>query len=350
MNRWIVVLGLMAFAPLPALGAEFTSDSINAANFTGKLPSEDRLSPLAVKVQVLLDRARFSPGEIDGKFGDNVEKALLAFAEANNLAPGKILTPEIWAKLQPAAGDAVITDYVLTEQDIKGPYIEKLPVKMEDMKSLKALSYTGPKEALSERLHMSQDLLAALNPAAKFDHAGDRVKVVNLPNDKQAAETSGAKTSGVKTSQAKPAEVKAARVEVDKSRETVKAFAKDGTLIAFYPATVGSEEKPTPSGTLKVVSVDHNPTYRYDPKYKFKGVASTEPFTINGGPNNPVGSMWIGLSQAGYGIHGTADPSRVSKSESHGCVRMTNWDVERLGQSVKKGVEVIFVEGKQASR
>jgi lipoprotein-anchoring transpeptidase ErfK/SrfK len=335
MTKWIVVLGLLAFVPASALGAEFTPDSINAANFTGKLPSGDRLSPLAVKVQVLLDRARFSPGEIDGKFGENVEKALLAFAEANNLAPGKILTPEIWAKLQPAASDAVIADYVLTDRDIKGPYVDKLPVKMEDMKSLKVLGYTGPKEALSERFHMSQDLLAELNPAAKFDHAGDKIKVVNLPHDKQPA---------------KSAEIKATRIEVDKTRETVKAFAKDGTLLAFYPATVGSEEKPTPSGTLKVVSVQPNPTYRYDPKYKFKGVASTEPFTINGGPNNPVGSMWIGLSQVGYGIHGTGDPSRVSKSESHGCVRMTNWDVERLGQSVKKGVEVTFVEGKQASR
>jgi lipoprotein-anchoring transpeptidase ErfK/SrfK len=330
MTKWIVVLGLMAVAPLPALGAEFNASSINAVNFTGKVPSEDRLSALAVKVQVLLDRARFSPGEIDGKFGENVEKALQAFTETNHLAPGKILTPEIWSKLQPAGGDAIITDYVLTDQDIKGPYIEKLPVKMEDMKSLKALSYTGPKEALSERFHMGQDLLAELNPAAKFDHAGDKINVVNLPHDKQTA--------------------KAARVEVDKTRETVKAFAKDGTLLAFYPATVGSEEKPTPSGTLKVVSVHPNPTYRYDPKYKFKGVASTEPFTISGGPNNPVGSIWIGLSQAGYGIHGTADPSRVSKSDSHGCVRMTNWDAERLGQSVKKGVEVTFVDGKQASR
>jgi lipoprotein-anchoring transpeptidase ErfK/SrfK len=350
MTRWIVVLGLMAFVPLAAWGAEFNPDSINAANFAGKLPSGDRLSPLAVKVQVLLDRARFSPGEIDGKFGDNVEKALLAFAEANHLTPGKVLTPEIWAKLQPASGDAVITDYVLTDQDIKGPYVEKLPTKMEDMKSLKVLGYTGPKEALSERFHMSQDLLAELNPAAKFDHAGDKIKVVNLQQDEQTAKSADIKSAPIKAAQNKSAQTKAARVEVDKTRETVKAFAKDGTLLAFYPASVGSEEKPTPSGTLKVVSVEHNPTYRYDPKYKFKGVASTEPFTINGGPNNPVGSMWIGLSQAGYGIHGTGDPSRVSKSDSHGCVRMTNWDVERLGQSVKKGVEVTFVEGKQASR
>ena len=330
MNRWIVVWGLMAFVPSSAWGVEFNPDGINAASFSGKLPNEDRLSALAVKVQVLLDRARFSPGEIDGKFGENVEKALLAFAEANQLAPGKVLTPEIWSKLQPASNDPAIAEYVITDADIKGPYVDKLPTKMQDMQSLKALSYTGPKEALSERFHMSQDLLAELNPKAKFDHAGDKINVVKLSHEKQTAKT--------------------ARIEVDKARETVKAFARDGTLIAFYPATVGSEEKPTPSGTLKVVSVDSNPTYRYDPKYKFKGVESTEPFTIKGGPNNPVGSMWIGLSQPGYGIHGTGDPSRVSKSESHGCVRMTNWDVERLGQSVKKGVEVTFVEGKQVSR
>jgi lipoprotein-anchoring transpeptidase ErfK/SrfK len=328
MSRWFLALLLMAVIH-PAFGAELTPDKINSANFAGKLPSGDSISPLAVKLQVLLDRARFSPGEIDGRLGDNVEKALQAFAEANNLASGKVLTPEIWSKLQQASSDAIITDYALTDKDIKGPYIEKLPSKMEDMKSLKALSYTGPKEALSERFHMSQDLLAALNLGQKLDRAGARISVINLP---------------------KQAPAKTARVEVDKSREAVRAFASDGTLLAFYPASVGSEEKPTPSGTLKVVSIQPNPTYRYDPKYKFKGVESKEPFTINAGPNNPVGTMWIGLSQAGYGIHGTSDPSRVSKSESHGCVRLTNWDVARLAQSLKKGVEVSFVEGKQASR
>ena len=330
MTRWIVALMLMAFATLPALASQLSPDGINNANFTGKLPSEDRLSALAVKVQVLLDRARFSPGEIDGQFGENVEKALVAFAEANGLAPGKVLTPEIWTKLQQASGDPVIAEYVVTDRDLKGPFLDKVPTHMEDMKSLKDLSYSGPKEALSERFHMSQELLAELNPGQKFDHAGDSINVANLAHDKSTT--------------------KAARIEVDKTRGTVKALAKDGKLMAFYPATVGSEEKPTPSGTLKVVSIKPDPTYRYDPKYQFKGVKSDKPFTIAGGPNNPVGSMWIGLSQAGYGIHGTGDPSRVSKSESHGCVRMTNWDAEHLAQLVKKGVEVAFVEGKQASR
>ena len=277
MTRLFLALIVMAVVH-PAFGAELTPDKINGANFTGKLPSADGASPLAVKLQVLLDRARFSPGEIDGRFGDNVEKALQAFAEASSLASGKVLTPEIWSKLQQASSDAVTGEYVLTERDIKGPYLDKLPAKMEDMKSLKALSYTGPKEALSERFHMSQDLLAALNPGQKFDRAGARINVVKL---------------------AEQAPPKTARIEVDKSRETVRAFAKDGALIAFYPASVGSEEKPTPSGSLKVVSIQPNPTYRYDPEYKFKGVKSTKPFTINAGPNNPVGVMWIGLSQAG---------------------------------------------------
>jgi lipoprotein-anchoring transpeptidase ErfK/SrfK len=330
MRQWILALELTALLQLPAVATELKPDVINAANFTGKLPSEDGINPLAVKVQVLLDRARFSPGEIDGRFGDNVEKALRAFAEASSLSSGKVLTPEIWSKLQQGSVDPIIVEYSLTGEDVKGPFIDKLPSKMEDKKSLKWLGYTSPKEALGEQFHMSEDLLAEINPGKKFDRAGDKINVVSLSADKQSS--------------------KVARIEVDKGRESVRTLAQDGTLVAFYPASVGSAEKPTPSGTLKVVSIQPNPTYRYDPKYKFKGVESTKPFTINAGPNNPVGTMWIGLSESGYGIHGTAEPSRVSKSESHGCVRMTNWDVERLAKSVRKGVEVNFVEGKQASR
>ena len=329
MRPLMIAIGITLIAANPLIAAELSADAINAANFTGKPPSDSKFSPLAVKVQVLLDRAHFSPGEIDGLFGDNVEKALQAFAEANSLPSAKVLTPEIWARLQSAAGDPVMAEYILTEKDVKGPYLDKLPVRMEEMKSLERLDYTSATEALSERFHMSQDLLEELNPKQKFDHAGDRIAIVNLPRLKP---------------------VKVTRIEVDKVRQTVKAFARDGGLVAFYPASVGSEEKPTPSGILKVTSVHANPTYRYDPKYRFKGVEATKPFTIEGGPNNPVGSTWIGLSQASYGIHGTSDPSRVSKSDSHGCVRLTNWDVARLGESVKKGVEVSFVDGKQAAK
>jgi len=330
MPRWIIALGLTALLQLPAAATELKPEGINAATFIGKLPSEGRTNPLAIRVQVLLDRARFSPGEIDGRFGDNVEKALRAFAEANGLPSEKVLTPEVWSRLQQVSGDPVVVEYTLTAQDVRGPFIDKLPSKLEDKKSFKKLSFTGSKEALAEHFHMSEGLLAEINPGNKFDRIGDKINVASVSADKQSSNV--------------------VRIEVDKGRETVKTFAQDGTLVAFYPASVGSEEKPTPSGTLKVVSIEPNPTYRYDPKYKFRGVRSTKPFTIKPGPNNPVGTMWIGLSEHSYGIHGTAEPSRVSKTESNGCVRLTNWDVERLAKSIRKGVEVSFVEAKQASR
>ncbi len=328
-----IAIALVLFAATPVIAKDdkkaITADTINAATFTGKLPSDSKEHPLAVKVQVLLDRIHFSPGEIDGLFGDNVEKALVAFAEASSLPATKVLTPEIWEKLQATSNDPVLTDYTLTDKDIAGPFIDKLPVKMEDMKSLKKLAFTDVEEALAERFHMSRDLLEVLNPKAKFDKAGETITIVKLSDHKPD---------------------KATRLEVDKVRQTVKVFGKDDALLAFYPASVGSEEKPTPSGVLKVTSIHANPVYRYDPKYKFKGVESKKPFTIAAGPNNPVGAIWIGLSEKSYGIHGTSDPSRVSKSDSHGCVRLTNWDAERIATAVKKGVEVSFVDGKQAAR
>jgi lipoprotein-anchoring transpeptidase ErfK/SrfK len=125
-------------------------------------------------------------------------------------------------------------------------------------------------------------------------------------------------------------------------------FDKSNTMIGFYPATVGSEEKPSPHGTVKVTDVSRNPTYRYNPEYRFKGVRSDKPFTIKPGPNNPVGSVWISLSAESYGIHGTPWPEKkISKAESHGCVRLTNWDAERVAASVTKGTTVAFLDGQR---
>jgi lipoprotein-anchoring transpeptidase ErfK/SrfK len=145
---------------------------------------------------------------------------------------------------------------------------------------------------------------------------------------------------------------KAARIEVDKTKQVLKVFGKSDTLLAVYPVTAGSTEKPAPDGALKVVSVSKNPTYRYNPDYAFKGVKSREPFTIKPGPNNPVGLVWIGLNKEGYGIHGTPEPSKISKSESHGCIRLTNWDALQLASAVRKGISVEFTgdERERASR
>jgi lipoprotein-anchoring transpeptidase ErfK/SrfK len=330
MIRCFVATIFLGWLVLPASGASLDAAAINSAEFSSKSAGEDKVDAVVIKAQVLLDRAKFSPGEIDGKLGENAQKALRAFAEAKGMVSGKALKSEVWTALSETGKDPVITEYTISESDLKGPFLEKLPAKMEDMKSLKALSYASPREALAEKFHMSEGLLVILNSGKKFDHAGEIIVVANVLN-KQAKLTIG-------------------RVEVDKSRQTVRAFDPSGALIAFFPATVGSEEKPTPSGSFKVVSADANPNYRYNPDYKFKGVKSKEAFTIQPGPNNPAGSYWIGLSAEGYGIHGTPNPSKISKSESHGCVRLTNWDVVSLGSNIRKGTPVVFVDEPQGGK
>ncbi|MGJ4913616.1 L,D-transpeptidase [Bradyrhizobium oligotrophicum] len=321
LRLWIPLL-LCAALVTPAVSAELTADAVNGAELRKRPPAEEKMDPVAIRAQVLLDRARISPGEIDGRFGDNARTALAAFARAKGLAGDAKLTPELWDALLRGDQAPAVVSYTTTRDDVKGPFLKKLPQHMEDMKDLPALGYTSPREALAEKFHMSEQLLSALNPKASFDKEGEQIAVANVirPDDKAP---------------------EIMRLDISKDAGTVQAFDKDGRLVAVFPATVGSEEKPTPDGTFKVTSRDADPNYRYNPDYEFKGVKSRKPFTIKPGPNNPVGAYWIGLSVGnGYGIHGTAEPSKVGKSESHGCVRLTNWDARFLGDHLSKKAKV----------
>jgi lipoprotein-anchoring transpeptidase ErfK/SrfK len=317
-----LVFALMANS---ASGTEVKPDAVNSAEPSPKALSNEKATPFGIRLQVLLDRAHFSPGEIDGKFGENARKALRAYEESQQLPSSDTVAAEVWKTLV-VDDRSVLAEYMITEKDVSGPFLQKLPSRMEDMKDLPKLSFASPQEALAERFHMSEQLLLVLNPGQHFDRAGDKIIV---------ADTGGETKDPIK----------ADRVEVDKGRQTVRLFDKTNALIGFYPATVGSEEKPSPSGTLKVTEVSRNPTYRYNPAYHFKGVHSRTPFTIRPGPNNPVGTVWINLSAEGYGIHGTPFPGKVSKAASHGCVRLTNWDAERVADRVAKGTQVAFVNG-----
>jgi lipoprotein-anchoring transpeptidase ErfK/SrfK len=328
-RRTAFLLLLIYLLSTPA--AALDTQQVNTAQpGSAKKATSDKLDPLTTKVEILLDRAHFSPGEIDGKSGENVEKALSAFAQSHGGNWNGKWTPELWQALSNGAPDNLFTRYTTTDDDVRGPYLKKLPTKMEEMKDLPGLYYTSPREELAEKFHVSEEMLGALNPEAKFDSAGETLTVPVVADN--------------------PLSEKAARIVVDKSAQTVEAFDSKNELIAFYPATVGSEEKPAPSGGLKVTIIKQNPTYHYNPKYHFKGVKTDKPFTIKPGPNNPVGLVWIGLTGEGYGIHGTPDPDKVSKTASHGCVRLTNWDALQLAAAVKKGTPVGFVGNGRDSR
>ena len=296
--------------------------AINAAAWPTPPRDRDARRAVLIRAEVLLARARFSPGVIDGEDGENLRKAIAAFEAAHGLPQDGRLGREVWSILTQDAAP-VVAEYRITAADLAGPFAAKIPTKYEDMARLPALPYTSPLEALAEKFHMDPALLKALNPGARFDRADEPILVA-----RPGAETLPAQ---------------AARIEVDKSAREVRAFAPDGSLLAVYPATVGSAERPAPSGTFTVRGVVRNPLYTYDPKRLTFGDRRAGKLRIRPGPNNPVGVVWIDLSIPTYGIHGAPEPRLVGKTASHGCVRLTNWDASQLASAVKKGATVAFV-------
>jgi lipoprotein-anchoring transpeptidase ErfK/SrfK len=309
----------------PSAPPTLDAQAVNAAQLPAPSAKGRARAPDAaaiIKSEILLDRAGFSPGQIDGKTGTNYQKAVRAFQDAIAIKPSGNLDPQTWERLTATSSDPVLVDYEIQPGDVKGPFNETIPKGLEKKAELKTLNYTGPRELLAEKFHIDPGLLTRLNPKAPFETAGTKIMVPNVGK--------------------KPSEAKVEKVVVDKSARIVRALDGGGKLISFYPASVGSEERPAPSGTRTIRSVADNPTYHYSPKLKFKGVKTQKPFNIAPGPNNPVGNTWMDLGD-GYGIHGTPEPANISKTESHGCVRLTNWDAQALGKMVHKGTKVEFI-------
>lgn len=287
----------------------------------GALPQDAKPDPAMVRAQILLDRTRFSPGIVDGLGGENTRQAIAAFEEANDLEADGELDAEVFQRLASGDDGPVLMEYTITSDDAGGPFIGPVPTDMQAMAALETVGYADAREAMAERFHMSPELLTALNPEADFGRAGQTIVV---------AATGPAELEG-----------EVARIVIDKGENSLRAFDADGKLLAFYPATIGSSETPSPTGTHTVRAIAPAPNYTYDPSRVTTG-KSDRTIVIPAGPNNPVGGTWIDLSRDTYGIHGTPEPSLIGKTASSGCVRLTNWDVQHLAAAVKPGVTVVF--------
>jgi lipoprotein-anchoring transpeptidase ErfK/SrfK len=338
LTLWIVLVHAQSTSPSP--GANVQQQRQQPAVQTD---AANRV----LQVQVMLDRAGFSPGTIDGRMGANTKKALALFQKSGS---------------QETSAVEPITTYRITGEDAAGPFIERLPDDMMETAKLPAVGYTSLLEELAERFHTTPAFLQQLNPAVTFA-ADQEIRVPNVapmivpapaapvvtPNgatdnaaaaDRSASQPKG--TSG--TAKADLALRPDVTVTVAKKTSALTVTDASGRVILYAPVTTGSVHDPLPIGEWKVTGMQFNPKFHYNPDLFWDADPAHTKATVQAGPNNPVGVVWIDISKAHYGLHGTAEPSTIGRTQSHGCVRLTNWDALKLASLVKPGTRVVFTE------
>ena len=353
-KRWSSVLlcgGMLVMLPLSAAAQSHKpAAKKSAARKTAPRPAAAKTpAPVdmqALQTQVMLDRAGYSPGEIDGTLGTSTKRALEVFTKNGG-------------KADALPADAV-TNYKITDQDAAGPFVP-VPEDMTDKAKLTALGFSNLPEALGERFHTSPALLKRMNPTAKFV-AGEEIHVPNVagsvtvpvpaaptvpPLSPPSAAPAPVATGGAAApGRAGQSDAANAGVTVTVRKSTSDLVVQDGTgrVLMYAPVTTGSEHDPLPIGDWKVTGVQKDPKFHYNPDLFWDAEPKEEKATIPAGPNNPVGVVWVDISRPHYGLHGTPEPSTVGKTTSHGCVRLTNWDAAKLASLVKPGTKVVFAE------
>lgn len=309
-----------ATPPAAAVKASWTLDGINNATWYENIGKGQ--FPVYARAHVMLSNSYASPGAIDGSSGKNTLKAISTFQQINGLKPTGELDKATWDALIAKQGSRpAFVEYTITAADAKGPFAKSIPRDYALQAKMPGLYYTSLVEMLAEKFHMDEGFLKQLNPKSGFK-VGDRIVVANVSNKL-------------------PEDIHL--IVAHKGAKQLYLFNSRNQMIGSFPASIGSTSTPSPTGTYKITGVARNPHYSYSPSNFIQG-NNTKPLSLPPGPNGPVGNIWIGLSKKSFGIHGTPSPSMISKSYSHGCIRLTNWDANNLGSKVKSGVTVKFLE------
>lgn len=304
-----------------APAGQLLPDAVNSAALVDIVDAHAN-PPAILRAQILLDRAHFSPGEIDAGFGSSTGNAIAAYQTANGLTANGTADEATWALLDRDTAPA-LSVYTLTDADVAGPFVT-IPTDMMAKAKMPALGYTSSAEALGEKFHVSPRLLHKLNPDQDFGRAGEEIVVPN-----------------VESTTPLPA---AAKVVVDRSDASVSLLDAADKVIARFPASTGSEHDPLPVGVWVIQGISKNPVFHYNPALFWDANPKHAKAEIPAGPNNPVGVVWVDLSKEHYGIHGTPEPSKIGKTESHGCIRLTNWDALTFAGAVSTGMPALLQE------
>jgi lipoprotein-anchoring transpeptidase ErfK/SrfK len=337
MRKITVAAACLAFASI---------GPVSAAAPGTKLKDAQPIDRSILHVQVILDHLGFSPGMLDGRTGKSLTAALKGFQESRGLkVTGEIDKATLWA-LHPYRAWRPTRTLALTPETLAGPFTNPFPKDPQEQAKLPALGYRAPIEKLAEMFHTTPEVLVALNDPQTRLAPGT---MIVFPNALPLSRAYDAKLpadwrktlNDLNVSAAQP---EGAKVVVDKSDEVLRVLDKDGKLVAQFQATMGSTHDPLPVGTWKIQGASYNPPFHYNPDLFWDAKDNAKAAKLPPGPNGPVGVIWLDLSKPHYGIHGTPEPSTIGRAESHGCIRLSNWDAARLSLMVKPGTPAIFQE------